>query len=146
MVVKPIVEKENLSEKIKPPELDYISRENSILMPAYGSDLYNHMKTFEEKYISFDFLQRHYRISEIRTKMIDWMVEVLGVFKSDDQTFFLTVHIMDYYIYKTNSIIKSDDIHILGIVCMYIASKFEDVIPLRMDTVINKIGHNQFQM
>lgn len=29
---------------------------------------------------------------------------------------------------------------------MFIASKYEDVIPLLMRTVINKIGHNKFEV
>lgn len=33
-----------------------------------------------------------------------------------------------------------------GIVSMFIASKYEDVIPILMRTVINKIGHNKFEV
>jgi hypothetical protein len=142
--LKVVLDKENQTEKIKFPQVDYISRENSLLMPIYGKDVYTHMKTFEENYIPADFMQRHYRISEVRTKMIDWMLEVLNVFKSDEQTFFLAVYLMDYYLYKTTSMIKNEDIHLIGITCMYIASKFEDVIPLRMNSVVNKIGHEVF--
>jgi len=29
---------------------------------------------------------------------------------------------------------------------MFIASKYEDVVPLMMRTVINKIGHNKFSL
>lgn len=31
-----------------------------------------------------------------------------------------------------------------GVVTMFIASKYEDIIPLLMRTVINKIGHGKF--
>ena len=29
---------------------------------------------------------------------------------------------------------------------MFIASKYEDIVPLMMKTVINKIGHNKFEL
>lgn len=29
---------------------------------------------------------------------------------------------------------------------MFIASKYEDVVPLMMRTVVNKIGHNKFEL
>jgi cyclin A len=39
---------------------------------------------------------------------------------------------------------KSSDLHVTGIVSMFLASKYEDVIPILMRTLINKIGHNKF--
>jgi cyclin A len=76
--------------------------------------------------------------------MIDWMAEVLSTFKTSDQTFFLAVNIMDRYFKNTDSLLKSSDLHLVGVATMFIASKYEDVIPLLMRTVINKIGHNKF--
>ncbi len=142
--LKTIQPKEIQTEKPKPQKLNYINRESDYLMPHYGCDVYNNMKTYEEYNIPADFFQRHYRITDTRTKMIDWMIEVLSVFKSDDNTLFLAVNIMDTYLSKTTSMVKQEDIHMLGITCMFLASKFEDVIPLRMDIVVSKIGHNQF--
>jgi cyclin A len=76
--------------------------------------------------------------------MIDWMAEVLNTFKCSDQTFFLAVNIMDRYFKNSDKQLQSSDLHLLGVVSMFIASKYEDVIPLLMKTVINKIGHDKF--
>ena len=38
----------------------------------------------------------------------------------------------------------STELHVSGVVAMFIASKYEDVVPLLMRTVVNKIGHNKF--
>lgn len=51
---------------------------------------------------------------------------------------------MDRYFKQCNSELKSSDLHLIGVATMFIASKYEDVIPLLMRTVINKIGHNKF--
>ena len=37
----------------------------------------------------------------------------------------------------------STDLHLTGVVCMLIASKYEDVHPLIMKTVFLKIGHEK---
>jgi cyclin A len=76
--------------------------------------------------------------------MIDWMAEVLNTFKCSDQTFFLAVNIMDRYFKNADKQLQSSELHLIGVVSMFIASKYEDVIPLLMKTVISKIGHDKF--
>ena len=42
--------------------------------------------------------------------------------------------------------LPSTELHITGIVAMFVASKYEDVVPLLMRTVVNKIGHGKFPL
>jgi hypothetical protein len=74
------------------------------------------------------------------------MVEVLTTFKNSDQTFFLAVNLLDRYFKNSSKQLAATELHISGIVSMFIASKYEDVIPLLMRTIISKIGHNKFQV
>ena len=76
--------------------------------------------------------------------MIDWIFEVLTAFKMSEQTFFLSVQYMDRYIAKVSKILPLEQLHIVGITCMFIASKYEDITPLFMPTVVKRIGHNRF--
>lgn len=78
--------------------------------------------------------------------MVDWMVEVLTTFKNSDQTFFIAISLMDRYFKNTTKQLPSSDLHLVGIVSMFTASKYEDIIPLMMRTVVNKIGHNKFEL
>lgn len=51
---------------------------------------------------------------------------------------------MDRYFDKLNSSDNSLELHELhstGVVSMFMASKYEDIYPLLMKTVYNKIGH-----
>ena len=41
--------------------------------------------------------------------------------------------------------VKDDDIHLLGVVCIFIASKMEDIAPLRMVHIVQTISHNKFK-
>jgi hypothetical protein len=122
----------------------YLDRENSLLLRNYGPEVYFYTRDLEKTCISKNFLKRHQINPEIRTKMVDWMIEVLTVYKSEAETFFLAVGIMDSYIDETTLILKSEDVHLIGMVSMFIASKFEDVIPIRMNSMISKIGHDMF--
>jgi len=78
--------------------------------------------------------------------MVDWMIEVLTNFKCDDQTFFLAISIIDRFFklkYETREI---SDLHIIGVTCMFIASKYEDIYPLKMKMVYEKIAHKKLPM
>lgn len=122
----------------------YIERENQHLINKYGSELYDYSKELENECVFKDLLVRHKVDPSVRTKMVDWMIEVLYAYHSDSPTLFLAVHLFDSYIAKSETILTNNDVHLVGIVCIYLASKMEDLIPLRMSHVKAKIGHNKF--
>lgn len=74
------------------------------------------------------------------------MIEVLTNFKCDDQTFFLAVSLMDRYFKGKQERIPITDLHISGVTSMFIASKYEDIIPLKMKMVYEKIAHKKLPM
>jgi len=75
--------------------------------------------------------------------MIDWMIEVLTNFKCDDQTFFLAVSLLDRYFKGKPEAREVSDLHIIGVTTMFIASKYEDIYPLKMKMVFEKIAHKK---
>jgi hypothetical protein len=78
--------------------------------------------------------------------MINWMVEVTHNFKCSDHTFFLAVTLMDRYCKNTvNTILTLEgDLHIMGVTCLFIASKFEDKNPLTLYQIVKGISHGKF--
>jgi len=122
----------------------YLERENMQLIHNYGPELYDYSKDLENSVPQPNFMAKHKIESNIRTKMIDWMLEVLYAYNSDSPTIFLAVHLMDTYFAKSKVILTNNDVHLTGMTCLYIASKMEDIIPLRMSHVKSKIGHNKF--
>lgn len=44
---------------------------------------------------------------------------------------------------KQGKSLELQELHISGVVAMFVASKFEDIIPLLLRTVYNKIGHKK---
>ena len=53
---------------------------------------------------------------------------------------------MDRFFKNCDKDLSGADLHITGITCMLISSKYEDVIPLLMKTIVNKIGHGKFSL
>jgi hypothetical protein len=99
--------------------------------------------------INPDYLKCHQVNGVYRAKMVDWMVEVLTAFKCSDQTFFIAVNLMDRYLNALSEEKKQlelHELHITGVTCMFMASKYEDVYPLLMKTVFNKIGHKKISV
>ena len=78
--------------------------------------------------------------------MVDWMIEVLTNFKSDDQTFFLAVSLLDRYFKGKQEMREVTDLHIIGVTAMFIASKYEDYYPIKMKIVFEKIAHQKLKI
>jgi hypothetical protein len=76
--------------------------------------------------------------------MIDWMIEVCTSFKFFQRTYFLAVAILDKYFIASHQhgvVLENEDVHTLGITCLYMASKYEDVYSLHSKIVSEKIAH-----
>ena len=123
---------------------DYEQKENEHILSFFGCSLFQFIKNIEMNQITPDLLARHRITPELRTKMIDWMIEVFSVFNFSESCFFLSVNIFDMFIANTSKILLDDDIHLLGMTCMFIASKFEESRGLRLDFVYEKIGYRTF--
>lgn len=75
----------------------------------------------------------------MRAKMVNWIIQVLKVFqKSTDETFFLTISIMDRFIHKlaqerwssAQNEFPKFNYHLVGLVCIWLSSKLEDIVPI----------------
>lgn len=122
----------------------YIKEISEELITKFGNYF---LKTFDQKNLDIppsDFMSRHKINPTIRAKMVNWMIEVFHSFKSNEETIFSAVKIMDKFIWKSKDIIKSEDIHLIGIVCIYLASKTYDMNPIQMNNLIHLVGHDIF--
>ena len=122
----------------------YVSNQNEALLLTYGESNYHFDKSTDDQVIPESFMNRHKINPNIHLKMIDWMIEVLSVYHASHETFFLSVYIMDRFIEKSRSQLKTNNIHLIGVTSMFIASKFIEIYPISMEHIIANIGHNQF--
>ena len=91
-----------------------------------------------------NILINHEITPKMRLKMIDWMIEVFYNLKCKDITFFTCVNIMDRFFILTKRKFKPENLHLIGICSIFIASKFCEVYPIKLINLIEKVGHNKF--
>ena len=125
----------------------YTKRESDNLLVNEGESSYKYNKLLEETVFNIPptFLSKHKISPCIRTRMIDWMLEVLSIFDCQEETFFLSVNILDLFLHKTSTVYKNDNMHLIGMGAMFIASKFQEIYPINMRDFVQKIGHEQFK-
>ncbi|KAK8684118.1 hypothetical protein V6N13_040152 [Hibiscus sabdariffa] len=63
--------------------------------------------------------------ANMRAILIDWLVEVTEEYRLESETLFLTVNYIDRYL-SSNSI-NRQQLQLLGVACMMIASKYEEI-------------------
>jgi len=56
--------------------------------------------------------------------MIDWMVEVITSYKCDDESFFMSVLLLDLYYANVGKNLEVSDLHLIGITSMFVATKY----------------------
>lgn len=89
-------------------------------------------------------LERHRVTDSMRGNLVNWMLEILATFRSSPQTLFLTCKIMDKYFCRSLKCIQPSQLHLVGIVSMFMASKFEDVMPLTLFDIRDTIAFRKF--
>ena len=91
-----------------------------------------------------DFLELHEITEKYRAKMMDWMIEVLNLSKQKEETVFKAFFIMDSYFSDSFKCISVGRLHLIGAVCMYLASKQEEVTPISLQSLLATVCRDKF--
>ena len=100
-----------------------------------------------EKSIGFELrtpLATHEITEKFRGKMMDWMIEVLKIYQQKEATIFKSFFILDCFLARNLSPIKSSELHLIGTCCMFIASKQEEVAPIRLNVIYEEVCKAKF--
>ena len=89
------------------------------------------------------FLAKHDIDKQLRARMLDWMVEVVSSYKFSAKTYFSSVALMDHYFAAEEHRLPITRLHIIGVVSMLVATKMDEVYPLKIKTVYDKIVHKK---
>ncbi|CAD8083676.1 unnamed protein product [Paramecium primaurelia] len=100
---------------------------------------------YENVYLG-NSLQNQKISQQLRSRMIDWMIEVLGNYTetTTNVTFFRSVSIMDYFLSKSNTQYSDQHLHLIGISSMFIATKLEDIYHIPLEDFVQRVGHNKY--
>ena len=142
----------SLKEKNKFSQEEYREMFSKYIRDEYSISIINSLLYDEE--INFDYLSYHKITERMRTRMIDWMIEVLSNYHCDESTYFESVNLMDRYFKiceEKKKILQPAELHLIGVTCMFIASntcmfiasKYQDIYPLRLKIMHEKIAHRK---
>ncbi|WZZ07184.1 hypothetical protein YC2023_093105 [Brassica napus] len=98
------------------------------LCGAFACDIYEHLRSSEvKKRPAFDYMERVQSNinASMRTILIDWLVEVAEEYRLLPETLYLAVNCLDRYL--SGNVITKQNLQLLGVSCMMIAAKYEEV-------------------
>ncbi|KAF3447023.1 hypothetical protein FNV43_RR12203 [Rhamnella rubrinervis] len=95
---------------------------------SFASDIYKHLRASEaNKRPSADFMGRIQKDinASMRAILVDWLVEVAEEYRLVPDTLFLTINYIDRYL--SGNVIDRKHLQLLGVACMMIATKYEEI-------------------
>ena len=107
------------------------------------------MSLLQDEKVTQNCLENHKINERMRMRMIDWMIEVVNNYKCDENVFFQSINLMDDYFFRcaeTKTTLDPNELHLIGVCCMFTSSKFQDIYPLRLRMVYEKIAHKKLSM
>ncbi|KAM7253733.1 hypothetical protein ACFE04_031415 [Oxalis oulophora] len=104
------------------------------LCGLYAADIYSNMRVAElvrRPFPNFMETVQHDITQTMRGILVDWLVEVLEEYKLVPDTLYLTVYLIDRFL--SQNYIERQKLQLLGITCMLIASKYEEIYAPRVE-------------
>uniref|UniRef100_A0A3B3R6Y9 Cyclin B3 n=1 Tax=Paramormyrops kingsleyae TaxID=1676925 RepID=A0A3B3R6Y9_9TELE len=105
------------------------------MAPEYAMDIFGYLKTREEKFILENYMHKQSDLNEdMRSILVDWMVEVQENFELYHETLYLAVKLTDHYL--STSVITREVLQLIGSTSMLIACKSEERCPPCVDDLL----------
>ncbi|KAL8485674.1 hypothetical protein ACS0TY_027817 [Phlomoides rotata] len=98
------------------------------LCATIACDIYKHLRASEaKKRPATNFMERVQKDinASMRAILIDWLVEVSEEYRLVPDTLYLTVNYIDRYL--SGNVMDRQRLQLLGVACMMIASKYEEI-------------------
>ncbi|KAE8665348.1 Cyclin-A2-2 [Hibiscus syriacus] len=100
----------------------------------YAPDIYNNMRVTEiNQRPSINYMEQLHRdiTPSMRGILVDWLVEVSEEYKLVPDSLYLTVSLIDRFL--SQNLIEKQRLQLLGVACMLIASKYEEICAPRVE-------------
>ncbi|KAJ0256707.1 Cyclin-A2-3 [Hirschfeldia incana] len=105
-----------------------------LLCSLYAPEIHYNMRVAElKRRPSPDFMERTQRdvTKTMRGILVDWLVEVSEEYTLVPDTLYLTVYLIDWFLH--GNYIERQRLQLLGVTCMLIASKYEEIYAPRIE-------------
>ncbi|KAL1532460.1 cyclin-A2-1-like isoform X1 [Salvia divinorum] len=114
-------------------DIDSRHRDPQMCSP-YAADIYTSLFTSQvDRKLSPDYMEKLQQdiTKGMRGILIDWLVEVSEEYELVPDTLYLTVNLLDRFL--SENYIEKQNLQLLGVTCMLIASKYEEICARRVE-------------
>ncbi|XP_042948582.1 G2/mitotic-specific cyclin C13-1-like [Carya illinoinensis] len=103
------------------------------LCGVYASDIYEYLCQMEVKWYLPNYLEKVQNdvITNMRGILVDWLVDAAEEYKLLPDTLYLSISYID--IFLSLNVLNRQKLQLLGVSSMLIASKYEEITPLKVD-------------
>jgi len=102
----------------------------------YAADVIVYLRERELNYqLPANFLRGGSTTPEMRSMLVDWLIQVQHFMKMSQETLYLTIIMIDTVLSKRD--IQSDKLQLVGISCLFMASKLEEYYPADIEKLIS---------
>jgi hypothetical protein len=121
-----IIDEEPMTTEPVHDDIDQHDFDDPQAVVEYVNDIYQYLMAKEKDRVDPRYMASQSDINEkMRAILVDWLVEVHRMFKLLPETLFLCVSIIDRYLSMKQ--VNRDMLQLVGITCMLIASKYEEI-------------------
>ncbi|KAK8601850.1 hypothetical protein V6N13_058473 [Hibiscus sabdariffa] len=107
-------------------DIDGADAGNELAVTEYVDDIYEFYKLSEDEGLVRDYMDFQPDInSEMRSILLDWLIEVHRKFELTPETLYLTMNIVDRFL--SMKVVQRDELQLVGISAMLIACKYEEI-------------------
>ena len=104
----------------------------------YEDDIFYHLRDLEQQHIVKPYMDFQQDLQwHMRSILIDWLVQVHLRFHMVDEVLFHAVNIMDRFL--SIKVVAMDKFQLLGIVSLFIASKYEEERPPSLSDLVTMV-------
>ncbi|XP_044515271.1 cyclin-A2-like [Gracilinanus agilis] len=113
---------------------------NIIEVSDYAEDIYLYLREMEVKRkLNVDFMKNQPDGTDrIRVFLVSWLVSLAEFHQLQDETLHLAVNYIDRYLSLES--VSLGELSLIGIAALLVASKFEEVFPLRVGGLVNLLA------
>ncbi|KAL3326227.1 hypothetical protein AABB24_037092 [Solanum stoloniferum] len=121
-----------VKETVEPETSANSSPKDNLQKCSYGPLIYQHLHSLEveeRRRPLSNYMEKVQNnvIPSMRTVLVDWLVEVTEEYKLVSDTLYLAVSYIDRFL--SSHILAMDKLQLLGVSCMLVASKYEEISP-----------------
>lgn len=83
-------------------------------------------------------------ILSVRTKLMDWLTQVVKTLKIGPSTIFMTFNILDKLLHKLKFVIEKDEVFFIGMISLNLATKYLELFKFRVSDIKHYLLHNKY--